>query len=459
MKKLIHDIFKGKNLPVNLKLYRDKVIPVYNEYASLELTFHAYTFVEEMEEEKPEIAGQESAVVDELLGALRQISGETVDYAGLIPVMQRLRRDITQKMELFTVYTDRLIVYEYVLNRMELSFRTEKELTKQLADVDEEQFLKNLLSWIFADKDQSVMRGKLRLVVSQVPARMTKSKLFEKIGEAFTLYKDGDRASLDDFIYMLRTASLLFEPSYPPGEYPKIEGILDELEHTDFKRMEEEDYRALAGRLEEGAHEIHDITDFYYSMQRIVNSIYALCLSMPYAAGESKLIHACKAIWRCLSGKAYAEDMLVPLEGRIEEYAEKTSYMESALYEIKESCAGVIEENGLAAFFDDFSTVTSLLSDSLFIDLEKVKEDAKADAGYVKQRTEEFLDELSVHLDEVSRPVKRALTGQILEKLPLLFQKPEEVEDYIRINLLGCQDKAEKLVVMSVLSDLMREEL
>ena len=60
-------------------------------------------------------------------------------------------------------------------------------------------------------------------------------------------------------------------------------------------------------------------------------------------------------------------------------------------------------------------------------------------------------------MNEVTRPVKRAMTGQILEKLPMLIQSTEEVEDYIRVNLLGCQDKAEKLIVMSMLSDLMRE--
>ena len=81
----------------------------------------------------------------------------------------------------------------------------------------------------------------------------------------------------------------------------------------------------------------------------------------------------------------------------------------------------------------------------------------KADAAYVQKCTEELLDELSARMNEVTRPVKRAMTGQILEKLPMLIQSTEEVEDYIRVNLLGCQDKAEKLIVMSMLSDLMRE--
>ena len=66
----------------------------------------------------------------------------------------------------------------------------------------------------------------------------------------------------------------------------------------------------------------------------------------------------------------------------------------------------------------------------------------------------DLMDELDAGLKRVSRPVRRAVMGQVIEKLPMLFEKTEEVEEYIRINLLGCQDKAEKLIVMSILSDL-----
>ena len=40
----------------------------------------------------------------------------------------------------------------------------------------------------------------------------------------------------------------------------------------------------------------------------------------------------------------------------------------------------------------------------------------------------------------------------------MLFQSTQEVQDYIHVNLLGCQDKAEKAIVMTMLRDLMQEE-
>lgn len=51
MKKQIQDICKGKDLASNLKWYRNAAVSTYSEYASLELTFSAYTMLQEVVEE------------------------------------------------------------------------------------------------------------------------------------------------------------------------------------------------------------------------------------------------------------------------------------------------------------------------------------------------------------------------------------------------------------------------
>ncbi len=40
--------------------------------------------------------------------------------------MNHLRDEITDKMDVLTAYTDRMICYEYVLNRMELKYLSRK---------------------------------------------------------------------------------------------------------------------------------------------------------------------------------------------------------------------------------------------------------------------------------------------------------------------------------------------
>ncbi|MCH5252629.1 MAG: hypothetical protein J1F22_06620 [Lachnospiraceae bacterium] len=458
LKKLIHDIHRGKNLESNLKRYREAAVRIYNDYGALELTFSAFTMLQEIMEEKSELAAKEEKVIERICKALGGLGEENCRFADWIPVMEALRQEITDKMDLFTAYTDRLICYEYVLNRMELKFLPEKELKKRLEEIDDEEFLQRIMAYLFGSKDQSVIQEKVQMVIGQIPVHMTKNKLFEKISEAMTLYKDGDKTSVENFIYMLRTSAMVYEPGKSPGEYPEFEEALDRLEKADYDAIEEAEYERLVEVLEKSAKAIHEITDFYYSMQKVVNGIYALCLSMPYLEEETKLIRAIKSIWRCYAGKEYREEMLIPLEGRIEDCVEKTSYLEAVLFEIKSSYKKELSQWEMTSFFEDFSRVANLLSDSLFIDLEQAAKEEKADSTYIRQRSEELFEELSAKFSQVSRPVRGAIMGQILEKLPALFQNTDEVQEYIRVNLLGCQNKAQKCVVMEILWDLIQEE-
>lgn len=96
-------------------------------------------------------------------------------------------------MDVLTAYTDRMICYEYVLNRMELKYLSKKELSEKLAAFEEEEYMKMLEGYLFGSKDQKVALDKIRLIMGQIPVHMTKNKLFERIGEALTLYQDGDK--------------------------------------------------------------------------------------------------------------------------------------------------------------------------------------------------------------------------------------------------------------------------
>lgn len=457
MKKLIHEIHKGKNLKENLKKYVELAVPVYRDYGTLELTFSAYSLVEEIMEESPELAGREAEPVARVLAALENLGEQTCDYAALASEMKELREEITRKMDLFTAYTDRLICYEYVMNRLELSYLSERELARELEGFDEEQYMEELKAYLFGDTDESVIYDKIRMVMGQIPVHITKNKLFERLEEAATLYQGQDCSSMDSWLYMLRTSAMLYEPQHYVGQYMALEQKLKRLQEVDYDNLSQSEYEELADVLETAAAEIHEITDFYYGIQKVVNGIYALCLIFPYCDSDSKLVKAGRAIWRCLAKKEYREEMLFPLEGRIEPCVEKSSYLESVLFEIKNSYQKELAETGLTQFFEDFALVANLLSDSLFIDLSRTEE-KKADGAYVKKHIGKLLKELEEKLGELSRPVKRAVTAQILDKLPLPFQSASEVQEYVLVNLMGCSNKAEKCAVLTILWDLMQEE-
>lgn len=455
---LIHEIHRGKNLESNLKRYEDIAVRVYSDYTALELTLSGYVMLQEAMEEKPELAQKEKRVIDSICEAIGSLTEEACAYEKIISAMSELRQEITDKMDLFTAYTDRLICYEYVLNRMELKYMPEKELDRRFAGMDEEMVLREIMGYVFSDDNQQVIQEKLNILLGQIPVHMTKNKLFEKIEEAATLYKGGDRSSLDNFIYMLRTSAMIYEPQKYVGEYPECGEILERLERADYKAMEKAEYEEMTALLEKGARAIHELTDFYYAMQKVVNAIYAFCLVSPYREAESKTLKETKAIWHHLSKREYEDEMLFPLEGKIEECFEKSSYLESVLFEIRDSYKKELSELEAEKAFDDLFLISNLLSDSIFIDLDRSLKEETADEDYVRKQIEKFIQELSDKMSLVSRPVKQAIMGRMLEALPRFFQTTEEIEQYIRVNLLGCRDKAEKYIVISILQDLIQEE-
>lgn len=458
VKKLLHEIQDGKNLEKNLPRYCEILQNTYGAYGALELTFSAYMFTEELAEEKQKFAEAEGEALNFIRSGLEKLGTDTVENPdAFVDSLNKLRNNITNKMDLYTAYTDRMIVYEYVLNRMEYKFIPEKKLTEKLSEISEEAFMQNLSQYLYSNKDNSVVRDKINTVMGQIPVHMTRTKLFEQIKEALTLYKDGPKSSLDDFVYMLSTSAMIYQPSMTLEKDSVLQKAIDELEQADYAKLDADGYEHLATVLEQAAKYILEITDFYYSMQKVVNGMYAMTVLRPYLDPDSKLIQACRSIWVCLAKGQYMESMLTPLEGRIEPLVEKTSYLESVLFEVKGTYANELSSLGLREPINVFSLVANLLSDSLFIDLEKVTSQELADTAYVELKTKELLEALENDLKNRSKPVKRAIMSKILEKLPMLYTKSSEVDEYIRLNLFGCQDKAEKYVVIKILQDLMQE--
>lgn len=164
-------------------------------------------------------------------------------------------------------------------------------------------------------------------------------------------------------------------------------------------------------------------------------------------------------ICREVAGGNYDEESLVPLEGRIEGYVEKASYLEAVLFEVRNSCQDVLSELGLTEAFEDFALIANLLSDSLFIDLEKKADEMLVDDAMLKKVTAELTQDLSELFGSLQKPVKRAVMASVLEKLPTEFQTVDEIMTYIRTNLFGCRNMAEKATALLELGEWMEDEM
>lgn len=458
IKKLASDIHKGKNLRVNLELYRDMAVGSYHDYSSIELVFSAYILMEELNEIRPAYAKKEEKILSKIHQGLSMIATDDSDLDAIIQNMSSVRAEITQKMDLFTAYTDRLICFEYVLNRMEGKYLSEKELKEKLDKYKENDFMQRMNLHIFGTQDQAVITENIRTVCGQLPVRLTKAKFFEKLSQALTLYKGSDKSSLESFVYMIRTSGMLYELNEYKSEYPSFAEFIEKLESVDYAELAEDEYDELAVQLEAVAKDIHEITDFYYSMQKVVNSIFAVALCRKYEVSFSAVVEdAKKAVAAIEIGNA-SEEMLIPFEGKIEAYVEQSSYLEAVLFEIRSSYKEDLEALNYVELFDDLVNIANLLSGSLFVDMEQSANEEKADEAYISEITEKLVKELDERFSEVKKPVKRAMMGMILEKLPMIFNTSNDALEYIRSNLFGCTDKVEKLAVLEILASVLEED-
>lgn len=463
IKRLIQEIDRGTALRKNLPAYREMLADTYVNYAAVELTFSSYLLWETVSETAYEPEQNERICCEKVMQLLKD-AADAVDGAGeqipsLVARAGKIRDEITSVMDVYTSYTDKLLNYSYVLGRLPFRFKNEQDFLENVKSLDEEELLKRLLVFVHGQGDMSVQKERLQILAGLLPVQMTKNKWLEKIEHTLTLYKGGDRASLDMFVYMIRSSAMLHQPGQAENFHSGVESCVHRLQQTDFDSIDKADYDSLQGEVEAVSKEVLEITDLYYSLQKVVNGIYAVLLAVQHADGRSDIRKKCVKIWRETAGGICREESLVPLEGKLEEYVEKSSYLEAVLFEIRTSYGEILEELGIAHVFGDFSVIANLLSDSLFIDLEQTTQEEELSDSEWRRISDGLLKELSEGLSSHSKLVKRAVMAAVLEKLPSEFQSVDEIAAYIRTNLFGCRNLAEKAAVLVELGEWMEDEL
>lgn len=456
-RELVKDISRGANLDKNLPAYGGCLAENIRNYAVLELTFSACIMSESFQE-YDQISPQEKQFYEDVMELVEQAAGDAPDDAALAARADELRKRITAVMEAFTSYTDHLICYEYVMERLAFRFEQQDKLAEELSGLDEEQLLNRIMMFLGVNQDKNVMWGRLQDLVSMVPVRMTKNALFDRISRAVSLYKGADRQSLDSFIYKIRSLAMLHpvEECEVPAE--EIINYIDRMEHTDFSALDETAFDQLNNTIDACNRTISEVTNYFYSLQKIVNFVYALCIVRGHGSAVSVEYKDCMGILKHLKTDGYEDGRLVSLEGKIEQYVENCNLLWAVFDEIMEAHEGMLSEMGLLADMKEYQIIRKLISDSLFIDIAESRDDVIVDEALVKQVSAEITAELSDLFDRLPKVVKRAVMAQLLGGLPVEFSNGDEICEYVRTNLFGCQDRCEKAASVLGIRKMIEEE-
>ena len=437
---------------------------VCREYASIDLAFTLYNlyemlFGEEDEEIKALYGAPEKGYYDWFVRELRKVLSVVADddvtaaqkvVSEAEAQLRELRRENKQRMEFFTTLTDRLVVYEHVLNRCELRYAPQEKLDAFLRSNPDDEIMIQINLYVGGpDKDPKTAMQRIQSLVGEIPTQLTKQKLFELIDHAMTLYEGSDETALDEFLYMLRMAGRVFQTGSYIGEYPTLEKPLHDFEQTDLKEMDEERYNTLRDEIFELSGKLSFIIDYYNDLQRCTNDLLALCLAKKWLPGSDKMFTEAErtAIEACLSGEP-DDGAFVPLEGHIEGVSEKLNAQMAKV--VAPDMNAEEEEEYL-----DVATIARLLSNSIYAEIDPLfVESRTVTKELIREKEDVFFGELSEVFASVQRPVKKAIFAKIIENLPPMFSSAEEFTGYVRLNLFGCRDISERCASIAIVKQL-----
>lgn len=466
--KTIKELEHKKDVDSNLAFYGNYMMSLSNRLAYIKAAMNAGTLFEmnmDIGEDCPELnamlEGIWQCLSQDVLG---EFSGQQFEQA--VEHADTLRKSMISDVKKLTAYADRLQIYEYVLNRMEYRFKEDAQ-----QEVNTELFSRRLLTHVLGDSDRQLVNLQIQEMVGQLPLRMTKARFYNYLQDALSLYNGADSDSLEDFLYMLESKCMLSEPEGFGEGFEALNGILDQLEKASYKELDQQTFVRLQGILNRGVSTVTDLISIYMLAAEVINQLYAIILSTPYAMTDVEERDLCRNI---LSGivKERTEgvykslpdeitELYYELEGRQENLMERYDHAEYMLDEIRSSFQDLLSGLMLDKIYESLYRIQKLLSTSLFVEF---SEDGKESfhAGHVdSDRLEECFVRLTEQFDSLfsslEKPVMRAVMASALSSFPVFFQSADEIEQYIRDSLDGCRDSAERAACMEILNQMMNE--
>lgn len=450
-RQLAGDIKAGRNLEQALPELMNRMASAYGMLSYYNMNMELSVLLES----KAEGLIKPGRTVKELEEKLYDIMKKTLlsafspeAYEEAIKELAELRDKVISKMDILTAYTDLFILYEYVMNRLEAVF----EITEEPDVMDNDAVAKEILQWIFSEEEPALVNEHIKEMLSCLPVRMTKGKFLELVENAFSIYGESDRRSVDMFDYMLRSAAGLYTPKGMAKSYSKLDKVKKLFEEKSFTELTKEEYEERKTALAEGTEYIRNTTECLSDIQAVANALLTVLLTKQYftLSAEKASNRPQTMTKQLLSEEAVdTEQLFAGVETEMEAISEEIMGLEASLLYVKENMEKQVGELMLSVVYQRLLTVQRLNSSSVYAALTETLEEETE--GYLKQIKDAFLSDILETLEKGSRVRNRAVMAAVLRELPVFFNNHTEVMNYVRNALDGCRDEKEKKISVELL--------
>lgn len=452
IKQVENEIRKGDDLHANIPIYINEMASLYGEYSYQNLAMNLSILVDRNSDYDEEGMNKyNQPLYDDILAETKKLVEGEFDPEALkasIAKVVGLRETVKHRMEAVTAYVDDFVIYEHILNRLEPKFEhVEIEATSN------DDLAREILRWIFSDDESALVNERIRTATSCLPIRLTKQKMLDLVDTTFSLYESSDKRAIDNFDYMLRSATGLIEIPEQYDVYVNVKELLDELKNADYKELELNHYYDLKDDYRIGSNLVEALADELTDLQGLCNSLLAVLLTRQYFTmeAEKNIKPTVEIIEKLLKGCDDFDALFAGTEGKIEKLNMRIQDEESVLLVIKENHRKVVEELMLTAPFERLLMTTKLCSESAFANL--MEDDVTIDHEYLEQVRTKFAADLEQKLKNGNRLLNRAVMAQLFRELPVMMASHNEVMTYVRNALDACTDLGERQISINLIRE------
>lgn len=478
MKKCARELGRNKDVDANLIKYTDMALHYNGSMAYLKLAMEYYMFYETVTEEINPYTASVKDTLDTLNSIIEHFFENKPDKEECQKLLDRLsgiRKDIISKMQVLTAYTDCFVVYEYIFNRLQYNF------DKMDTMPEDAQFIETVANFIFGTKDNVTINENIRFIIGQLPMRMLRSRYFDIIRESVSIYKGSGLDSLKSFEYMFRTNAMLYKDKNMDIYFTEFKQVLDVLKDLDYDNISEDIYHTYSEKIKTSSKNLSDIADLYMQLGELINSLYIIILETVYEEkphdgrkavttiirGVNSLFTGKESsVWKAASGELLnnGTDMLSWLSGffgditgQQEDIKDTINTAEAVLDETVSSHQDAIERLNLMEKFTVLKHISLLSSSSIFAEFDKETEDTKVTAEMANETAAKLISEVKELFKGRSRMLRRAVMANTVDKMPVFFNNPQDVADYISSSLAQCDDEAEKYASKEIIMDAIKQ--
>jgi len=467
MKNIKNDIMGGNDLEVSIPQFFNEMTSNYSSYAGIRLAMHYFAFYEaycdnetSSSEASNELIEQINVLMKE--NVIQNQNGDRMEAA--IQAVDQIRNEIMKRMKVLTAYTDIFQIYEYLLNRIEYQFKEE------IIQVNDDDFAKEILSYIFDTQDNLIINEKIKEIIGQLPVRLTKTKYYELLSGSILAYQGSYQSALDTYLYLLRTGAMLYHPDGMEEYYPELLKKKENLAQLTYKNLSQLEYQNASNLLQEAIEYLERETSTYYSLQEITNEVYAILLCAPYKGfgatnwqeqekAVSQIISVVNKEFRKKSNKNLSTkviDQFVQIEGVQEVLSFEVANLEGVLYEVDMNHRRLTQSLMIDKILNGLLRTQDLLSNSIFIDFNEAKSEQTVNEVDIELEKNKLLEELKKLFESQDRAIGKAVMANTLNRMPVFFQNHKEVMDYIRYSISGCT-YPEKAACVEIIRKIMSE--